>query len=56
MLSAAASVFAADPAAAPAAKTVADNPAQHSTFTVRVVGKGQPMLLIPGLNCPGTVG
>lgn len=59
MLSAAASVFAADPAAdlvvAPAAKTVADNPAQHSTFTVRVVGKGQPMLLIPGLNCPGTV-
>ena len=35
--------------------TVADNPAAHPTFTVRVVGKGQPMLLIPGLNCPGAV-
>jgi len=34
---------------------VVDNPAQHPTFTVRVVGKGQPMLLIPGLTCPGAV-
>ena len=41
--------------AASAAQTAADNPALHPTFTVRVVGKGQPMLLIPGLNCPGAV-
>jgi pimeloyl-ACP methyl ester carboxylesterase len=34
---------------------VIDNPAQHPTFTVRVVGKGKPMLLIPGLTCPGAV-
>ena len=34
---------------------MADNPAQHPTFTVRVVGKGKPMLLIPGLTCPGAV-
>ncbi|MBO2012328.1 alpha/beta fold hydrolase [Hymenobacter negativus] len=34
---------------------IVDNPAQHPTFTVRVVGKGQPMLLIPGLTCPGAV-
>ena len=27
----------------------------HPTFTVRVVGHGQPMLLIPGLTCPGAV-
>jgi len=40
--------------AAPVA-TLADNPAAHPTFTVKVVGKGQPMLLIPGLNCPGAV-
>ncbi|MBG8555858.1 alpha/beta fold hydrolase [Hymenobacter guriensis] len=33
----------------------ADNPAAHPNFTVRVVGKGQPMLLIPGLTCPGAV-
>ncbi len=32
-----------------------DNSAAHPTFTVRVVGKGQPMLLIPGLTCPGAV-
>jgi N-formylmaleamate deformylase len=53
--SAAAPAFAAGPAATPAANIVADNPALHPTFTVRVVGKGQPMLLIPGLNCPGAV-
>ena len=55
LLSAAAPAFAAGPAAAPATKVVADNPALHPTFTVRVVGKGQPMLLIPGLNCTGAV-
>ena len=32
-----------------------DNPAAHPNFTVRVVGKGQPVLLIPGLTCPGAV-
>ena len=52
LLLSAAPAFATGPAA-PAA--VADNPALHPTFTVRVVGKGQPMLLIPGLNCPGVV-
>ena len=39
----------------PVAAAVADNPALHPTFTVRVVGKGRPMLLIPGLTCPGAV-
>ena len=44
-------------AAAPhlAAATAVDNPVAHPTFTVRVVGKGRPMLLIPGLTCPGAV-
>ena len=56
LLSAAGASLAAAPAAAAvAASAVADNPAQHPTFTVRVVGKGQPMLLIPGLTCPGAV-
>ena len=55
LLSATAPAFAAGPVVAPAIKTVADNPALHPTFTVRVVGKGQPMLLIPGLNCTGAV-
>ncbi|WP_165822156.1 alpha/beta fold hydrolase [Hymenobacter edaphi] len=41
--------------AAPAAPAPVDNPAQHPTFTVRVVGKGRPVLLIPGLTCPGAV-
>ncbi|WP_460554544.1 alpha/beta fold hydrolase [Hymenobacter daeguensis] len=54
LLSAAGAAVAAVPAA-PARQAVADNPAQHPAFTVRVVGKGQPMLLIPGLNCPGAV-
>ncbi|QKG51881.1 alpha/beta fold hydrolase [Hymenobacter sp. BRD67] len=30
-------------------------PAAHPTFEVRVVGKGQPVILIPGLTCPGAV-
>ena len=55
LLSAAGSVLATAPVPVPAAKTVADNPAQHPSFTVRVVGKGRPMLLIPGLTCPGAV-
>ena len=45
-------------AAAPApvaTAALADNPAAHPSFTVQVVGKGQPMLLIPGLTCPGAV-
>ena len=29
--------------------------AAHPNFTVRVVGQGKPMLLIPGLTCPGAV-
>ena len=33
----------------------ADNPAAHPAFTVQVVGRGQPLLLIPGLTCPGAV-
>ncbi|UYZ64778.1 alpha/beta fold hydrolase [Hymenobacter weizhouensis] len=38
-----------------ATRPVADNPAAHPHFQVRVVGKGRPMLLIPGLTCPGAV-
>ncbi|MFD2721419.1 alpha/beta fold hydrolase [Hymenobacter monticola] len=38
-----------------ASVAVADNPAAHPSFTVRVVGKGRPVLLIPGLTCPGAV-
>ena len=42
--------------AAPAPTPLAaDNPASHPNFTVQVVGKGKPMLLIPGLTCPGAV-
>lgn len=55
LLSAAGAAVGAAPAATPAAHATADNPAQHPAFTVRVVGKGQPMLLIPGLNCTGAV-
>jgi N-formylmaleamate deformylase len=29
--------------------------AAHPAFTVQVVGKGQPVILIPGLTCPGAV-
>lgn len=42
-------------ASGPAASALADNPAAHPNFTVRVVGKGRPVLLIPGLTCPGAV-
>ncbi|TGE14177.1 alpha/beta fold hydrolase [Hymenobacter elongatus] len=37
------------------APTTGDNAAAHPNFTVKVTGKGQPMLLIPGLTCPGAV-
>ncbi|NVO84142.1 alpha/beta fold hydrolase [Hymenobacter terrestris] len=46
---------AAAPASSPTTTTVADNPAAHPNFSVRVVGMGAPMLLIPGLTCPGAV-
>lgn len=35
--------------------TLADAASAHPSFTVKVTGKGQPMLLIPGLTCPGSV-
>jgi N-formylmaleamate deformylase len=35
--------------------SLVDNPAAHPDFTVRVVGKGRAILLIPGLTCPGAV-
>ena len=47
--------FATAPPAVCAAAVAADNPAAHPSFTVRVVGKGRPLLLIPGLTCPGAV-
>ena len=52
--------FAATPAAAGGAMPTAtpagsDVPTAHPNFTVRVVGKGRPVLLIPGLTCPGAV-
>ena len=28
---------------------------QHSSFEVKVIGKGQPVLLIPGYSCSGEV-
>lgn len=49
------SSFAAAPPAARPTTAPADNPAAHPSFTVRVVGKGRPVLLIPGLTCPGVV-
>jgi N-formylmaleamate deformylase len=55
LLSAVGAAPAATPTAALAHAVTVDNPTQHPTFTVRVVGKGQPMLLIPGLTCPGAV-
>jgi N-formylmaleamate deformylase len=30
-------------------------PRSHPAFTVRVVGHGRPLILIPGLTCPGAV-
>lgn len=38
-----------------APRPAAARPAAHPSFTVKVVGKGRPVLLIPGLTCPGAV-
>lgn len=52
----AAALLLATPATLPAAaQTTAPRPAAHPSFTVQVVGKGRPVLLIPGLTCPGAV-
>lgn len=40
---------------APQSTITKDNPAVHPHFQVKVVGKGRPLLLIPGLTCPGAV-
>ncbi|MCB2377877.1 alpha/beta hydrolase [Hymenobacter sp. BT635] len=57
LLLTAAPLAATQAAAGPAASlaSAADNAAAHPSFTVKVVGKGRPMLLIPGLTCPGAV-
>ncbi|TGE29439.1 alpha/beta fold hydrolase [Hymenobacter metallicola] len=57
LLLAAAPLTTALAAPAPAALLAppADNAPAHPSFTVKVVGKGRPMLLIPGLTCPGAV-
>jgi N-formylmaleamate deformylase len=52
----AATLLLAAPSALPAtAQTAAVRPAAHPSFVVKVVGKGRPVLLIPGLTCPGAV-
>lgn len=38
-----------------ATRPASERPAAHPSFTVKVVGKGRPVLLIPGLTCPGAV-
>lgn len=38
-----------------APKTASPAPAAHPGFVVQVVGKGRPVVLIPGLNCTGAV-
>jgi len=51
-----AALLLAAPAALPAtAQTSAMSPAAHPSFGVKVVGKGRPIVLIPGLTCPGAV-
>jgi pimeloyl-ACP methyl ester carboxylesterase len=40
---------------AAAAPTTQAAPAAHPAFTVQVVGMGRPVILIPGLTCPGAV-
>ncbi|GAB3638382.1 alpha/beta hydrolase [Hymenobacter arcticus] len=37
------------------AQTTTGSPAAHPAFVVKVVGKGRPIILIPGLTCPGAV-
>ncbi|SMB91826.1 alpha/beta hydrolase fold [Hymenobacter roseosalivarius DSM 11622] len=39
----------------PVLLSATDNPTAHPSFSVTVTGKGRPMLLIPGLTCPGAV-
>ncbi|WP_400191651.1 alpha/beta fold hydrolase [Hymenobacter sp. B81] len=41
--------------AAEPAQPAAVAPKVYPNFTVKVVGKGRPVLLIPGLTCPGAV-
>ncbi len=50
-------VLLAGPATQPAAAqtTATRAAAAHPAFTVRVVGQGRPVILIPGLTCPGAV-
>lgn len=49
------SVATAATAPAAAAAPRPDNLAAHPSFTVRVSGQGRPLILIPGLTCPGAV-
>ena len=50
------SLLLAAPAALPAlAQTTAVSAAAHPAFVVKVAGKGRPVILIPGLTCPGAV-
>jgi N-formylmaleamate deformylase len=52
----AAALLLAAPTTLPAtAQASAVSPAAHPSFVVKVVGKGRPVLLIPGLTCPGAV-
>lgn len=37
------------------AATAQTPPAAHPSFAVRVTGQGRPVILIPGLTCPGAV-
>lgn len=41
------------PAARPALAQTAPTP--HPTFEVTVTGHGRPVILLPGLTCPGAV-
>lgn len=51
-----AATLASRPASAQATlATPSQAPAAHPSFVVQVVGKGRPILLIPGLNCMGAV-
>jgi len=51
----AAALLLAVPTPRPAAAQTTASPAAHPAFVVTVVGKGRPVLLIPGLTCPGAV-
>jgi N-formylmaleamate deformylase len=51
----AAALLLAAPAAAQPSPTSSASLAAHPSFGVKVVGKGRPVLLIPGLTCPGAV-